>query len=106
MASAGTRRSAENSTGGRDSPNLNKFGVPACRLTPMVIFTALALLGMVLVCIGACICGFLWHDLIPKVTIYYTVQDIRFRDNLNVPADRMSYQAAVTTARVTSTTEI
>ncbi|XP_003371635.1 conserved hypothetical protein [Trichinella spiralis] len=115
---------------------IGPFRAPSCRCTPLVLALCVCLSGLVLAAIGACICGFMWHDITPKALglaliilgvvmmctgfgliappAYDDVvqENIRFRDDAtnsnNNPRnnDRVSYFTAVRSAKVTSTTEV
>ncbi|KRX20678.1 hypothetical protein T07_11245 [Trichinella nelsoni] len=45
---------------------IGPFRAPSCRCTPLVLALCVCLSGLVLAAIGACICGFMWHDITPK----------------------------------------
>ncbi|KHJ45460.1 hypothetical protein D918_04197 [Trichuris suis] len=50
-----------------DPKPLGMFGAPACHCTSIVLALCVSLSGLMLAGTGACICGFLWHDMTPKL---------------------------------------
>ncbi|CDW52379.1 hypothetical protein TTRE_0000063801 [Trichuris trichiura] len=50
-----------------DPKPLGMFGAPACHCTSIVLALCVSLSGLMLAGTGACICGFLWHDMTPKI---------------------------------------
>jgi len=50
----------------RDQKKIGVLGAPQCRCTPLVLALCIALTGLVVVGVGACMAGFMWADDTPK----------------------------------------